>query len=220
MNELFNGINILELDAIPSIKDQQLIVELLVGMILEYKKKVRTETLTIILEEAHRYVPEEKSFHYMETRNLIELAVAEGRVYGLKFIVIDQTLSLLSYQVMANCGLKIVHRLDSSREIDVIAEIVGIQKDNIRLLELVKRMDTGQAIVSYPNKELKELIKNKRYGPISVSREIVEMPRQKERIKSEYGQTKNKTFYIREELRNLISQKPFHNSFNAKINFK
>jgi len=201
LNYLYNGVNILDLSLIPSVRDQHLIVELLVGAILEHRKMNRwNKVLNIVIEEAHRYVPEVKD-RFMSERNLIELAVAEGRGYGLRFIILDQTPSLLSKQVMANCGVKIIHRLDSYEDIRLMIKIAGILEDDLASIEGIAKMSTGKAIIAYPKTNLNSIL---RYDMLKTP---VEMPKYIKTNNKTQKNTINRNDLIKKELRNLLKTK-------------
>ena len=146
---------VIRLDSIPSVRDQRFIVELFLAMLWERQKALlrlgkQVKRFLIVLEEAHRYVPEERSSIFRGERTVIELAVAEGRSCGLLFVVVDQMLSLLSRYVVANCGVKVVHRLESWVDIGVAMRVLGVVGSDLSSVERIYSMRTGEALVSFP----------------------------------------------------------------------
>ena len=199
LSYLYEDVNILDLSAVSSVRDQQLIVELLIGAILEHRKvNPWSKALNIIIEEAHRFVPEVKE-RFISERNLIELAVAEGRSYGLRFIVLDQTPSLLSRQVMANCGIKIIHRLDSYEDIKLIIKIVGVLEDDLASIENIARMDTGKAVITHPKASSNTILR------FDMLKTPIEMPKYMRKRKLIIKRKVRRKHVVRKELRIILS---------------
>ena len=153
-----NRLVVIDLSSIPSVRDQRFIVEALVASIWEYKKKASNQSkFLLVLEEAHRYVPEERPSIYRGDRTLVELAIAEGRTFGIYFVIADQMPSLLSKYALSNCGIKIVHRLESAEQIEVVTKSIGILEVDFNLMEELRSMKTGEALVVLPG--IKDLVR-------------------------------------------------------------
>ena len=153
-----NRLVVIDLSSIPSVRDQRFIIEALVASIWEYKKKASNQSkFLLVLEEAHRYVPEERPSIYRGDRTLVELAIAEGRTFGIYFVIADQMPSLLSKYALSNCGIKIVHRLESAEQIEVVTKSIGILEVDFNLMEELRSMKTGEALVVLPG--IKDLMR-------------------------------------------------------------
>ena len=79
----------------------------------------------IVVEEAHRYLSEERPPTQRGERTLLELAVAEARRYGWGFIIIDQMPALLSRYVRDNTGTVLMHRLTNLGSYEVVKGALG-----------------------------------------------------------------------------------------------
>ena len=78
-----------------------------------------------MVEEAHRYLSEERPPQQRGDRTLLELAIAEARRYGWGFIVVDQMPLLLSRYVWDNCGTVIAHRLTNLESYEAVKSALG-----------------------------------------------------------------------------------------------
>jgi DNA helicase HerA-like ATPase len=79
----------------------------------------------IVIEEAHRYLSEERPPNLRGERTLLEPAVTEARRYGLGFVTIDQMPLLLSRYVWDNMGTLLVHRLPNLESAKVVKDSLG-----------------------------------------------------------------------------------------------
>ncbi|MBO3833189.1 MAG: ATP-binding protein [Candidatus Brockarchaeota archaeon] len=152
VGELVGKISILSLGNVPSLKDQRFLVELLVGAVWEQQKALtnsKAPQFLIVLEEAHRYVSEERPSDQKGLRTLVELSIAEGRRYGISFVILDQIPSLLSRFVMKNCATKIVHRIESGEDMEVMSSDMAIMFDTATQYK-IKSFHPGEALVRSP----------------------------------------------------------------------
>ena len=78
-----------------------------------------------MVEEAHRYLSEERPPQQRGDRTLLELAIAEARKYGWGFVIVDQMPTLLSRYVWENCGTVIAHRLTNLDSYEVVRSALG-----------------------------------------------------------------------------------------------
>ena len=123
-----------ELDWVNSMRDQQVIAELLVSALWEYRKvqiEERDRLTTIVFEEAHRFIPEERPKRELGNRTLLERCFAEGRSYGFGLIALDQQPSLLSRYVIANTGTKFAGRLTNHQDVQLMVDALVLQEEVI-----------------------------------------------------------------------------------------
>jgi DNA helicase HerA-like ATPase len=94
---------------------------------LQVRNKLR---LVLVIEEAHNLVPaiddvignDDSSSSKSETSRYVSNMLAELRALGLGIIVVDQTPSAVSKQVIRNTNLKIVHRTVAKRDRETLAD--------------------------------------------------------------------------------------------------
>ena len=78
-----------------------------------------------MVEEAHRYLSEERPSAQRGERTLLELAIAEARRYGWGFVIVDQMPLLLSRYVWDNMGSIAAHRLSNIESLTVTIDAIG-----------------------------------------------------------------------------------------------
>lgn len=67
--------------------------------------------VNLILEEAHRYISEQKSSNFTKANQIFSRIAKEGRKYGLFLLVSSQRPSELSKTVLSQCSNFIVHKI-------------------------------------------------------------------------------------------------------------
>ena len=109
-------VTVLEIGEVDSLRDQAFLAELLLLCFWQHDRAFADENeeklkRLVVVEEAHRYLSEERPPERRGERTLLELALAEARRYGWGFVIVDQMPNLLSRYVWDNVGTIIVHRL-------------------------------------------------------------------------------------------------------------
>jgi len=97
----------------------------------------------IIIDEAHNVI----------NSSLINRLVAEVRKLGIGLILVTQSPSNISNNILTNCNVKILHTLKSSSDIEVMVRSLGINE----LRELLPKLKVGEALIDAPS--LREVIK-------------------------------------------------------------
>ncbi len=120
---------VFEIGRVDSLKDQRFLAELfLLHLWLhDRSREAEPEKLRrlIVVEEAHRYLSEERPPTQRGDRTLLELAIAEARTYGWGFLIIDQMPILLSRYVWDNMGTVIMHRLTNVQSFERVKDAIG-----------------------------------------------------------------------------------------------
>lgn len=107
----------------------------------------------LVLEEAHRVIPEvdsvrtdpESGSAKVVSAQILTAMLAEVRSYGEQVIVVDQSPAKVAADVVRNTNLKIIHRTVSAEDQKCVAAAVGIESTASGLLGSLAR---GQAVVS------------------------------------------------------------------------
>jgi len=150
----FGGrIVVLELDRVPSMRDQAFVVEMLLGALWEALHHAPSSVgglrQLVVVEEAHRYLSEARPPSRRGERSLLELAVAEGRRYGFGFVILDQLPGLLSRYVLENCATKVVHRLESWEQVRLLMDAMAVRLDTV-LAKIALHSPPGYAVMKTP----------------------------------------------------------------------
>ncbi len=96
------------------------------------KYKSITSHLSLVLEEAHRYinatVQETKLGSYY-----IDKLAREGRKFGIGLIISSQVPSMLSYEIISQCNSVVMHKITSKKDLDFLRGVMRITSDSFYL---------------------------------------------------------------------------------------
>ena len=95
------------------------VVAVLSRLVFDYAIWSRNEVqrpLLLVCEEAHRYVPADKTGAGQAVRKVLERIAKEGRKYGVSLGLITQRPSDLAEGVLSQCGTIIAMRLNNDRD--------------------------------------------------------------------------------------------------------
>lgn len=87
--------------------------------------------INLVLEEAHRYISEQRNTHFGEANKIFERVAKEGRKYGLFLMVSSQRPSELSKTVLSQCSNFIVHRIQNPDDLSHIRQMTPHISSNI-----------------------------------------------------------------------------------------
>jgi uncharacterized protein len=100
--------------------------------------------ITFVCEEAHRYVPNDKTTGFEPTKRAISKIAKEGRKYGVSLAIITQRPSELDPTILSQCNTIFSLRLTNERDQEILK--AGISDAAASLLEFMPSMGTGEAI--------------------------------------------------------------------------
>ena len=117
----------------------------------------------IEIDEAQNVLPSERKTS--ATDSLVRL-VREGRNYGISFALTTQQASAIDQRIMAQADLVIAHRLSVQADIDhVTRNLKSTPPDEVSyggrvlsLSEVIRSLDTGQALVSHADSDRAYLV--------------------------------------------------------------
>ena len=111
-------ISIIDVSGVPS-DIVSVVVAVLSRLVFDYAIWSRSEVqrpILLICEEAHRYVPSDKTGTGQAVRKILERIAKEGRKYGVSLGLITQRPSDLAEGVLSQCGTIIAMRLNNDRD--------------------------------------------------------------------------------------------------------
>ena len=100
--------------------------------------------ITFVCEEAHRYVPADKSSGFEPTKRAISRIAKEGRKYGVSLAIITQRPSELDPTILSQCNTVFSMRLTNERDQEILK--AGISDAAASLMEFMPTMGTGEAV--------------------------------------------------------------------------
>jgi uncharacterized protein len=111
-------ISIVDVSGVPS-DIVSVVVAVLSRLVFDYAIWSRNEVprpVLLVCEEAHRYVPADKTSSGQSVRKVLERIAKEGRKYGVSLGLITQRPSDLAEGVLSQCGTIIAMRLNNERD--------------------------------------------------------------------------------------------------------
>lgn len=100
--------------------------------------------ITFVCEEAHRYVPSDKTSGFEPTKRAISRIAKEGRKYGVSLAIITQRPSELDPTILSQCNTVFSMRLTNERDQEILK--AGISDAAASLMEFMPTMGTGEAV--------------------------------------------------------------------------
>ena len=111
-------ISIVDVSGVPT-DIVSVVVAVLSRLVFDYAIWSRNEVprpVLLVCEEAHRYVPADKTGNGQAVRKVLERIAKEGRKYGVSLGLITQRPSDLAEGVLSQCGTIIAMRLNNDRD--------------------------------------------------------------------------------------------------------
>jgi DNA helicase HerA-like ATPase len=111
-------ISIIDVSGVPT-DIVSVVVAVLSRLVFDYAIWSRSEAqrpVLLICEEAHRYIPSDKTSSGQAVRKVLERIAKEGRKYGVSLGLITQRPSDLAEGVLSQCGTIIAMRLNNDRD--------------------------------------------------------------------------------------------------------
>jgi hypothetical protein len=100
--------------------------------------------ITFVCEEAHRYVPIDRTLGFEPTKRAISRIAKEGRKYGVSLCIVTQRPAELDPTILSQCNTIFSMRLTNERDQEILR--AGISDAAASLLEFMPTMGTGEAI--------------------------------------------------------------------------
>lgn len=87
--------------------------------------------VNMVLEEAHRYISNDKNYSFIEAAKTYDRIAKEGRKYGLFLLLSSQRPSELSKTVLSQCSNFIIHRIQNPEDLSQIRQMTPHISANI-----------------------------------------------------------------------------------------
>ncbi len=129
---------------------QDLIVSRICSKLFEMRKRNEVEPGMIVIEEAHNFIPE-RGFDRAVSTNILRTIASEGRKFGLGLMVISQRPARVDKNVISQCNTQIILRVTNPNDINAIKK--GVEGITVEMVEEIKRLPPGSAMVVSPELE-------------------------------------------------------------------
>ncbi|WP_418152932.1 ATP-binding protein [Litorimonas sp. RW-G-Af-16] len=138
-------ISILDFSGIPS-EALNIVVSVVSRLAFELATwSERKVPILLVCEEAHRYIPRDKSLGFHSTRRIIARIAKEGRKYGVSLGIISQRPSELEPSTLSQCSTIFSMRL--SNELDQNFVRAAVPDGAADLLSFLPSLGTAEAMV-------------------------------------------------------------------------
>ena len=138
-------ISILDFSGIPS-EALNVVVSVVARLAFELATwSERRLPILLVCEEAHRYIPSDKSLGFHSTRRIIARIAKEGRKYGVSLGIISQRPSELEASTLSQCSTIFSMRL--SNEIDQNFVRAAVPDGAAELLSFLPSLGTAETMV-------------------------------------------------------------------------
>jgi len=138
-------ISILDFSSIPS-EALNIVVSVVSRLAFELAMwSERSIPILLVCEEAHRYIPADKSLGFKSTRRAISRIAKEGRKYGVSLAIVSQRPSELEPSTLSQCSTIFSMRLGN--EIDQNFVRAAIPDGAAQLLSFLPSLGTAEAMI-------------------------------------------------------------------------
>ena len=140
----YKNITVIDLSGIP-FEIVEIVVSVLSRLIFDFNfwnKQKRECPLCIVYEEAHNYIPRNRS---SIAKMSVERIAKEGRKYGVSLIVVSQRPSELSETVLSQCNNFISLRVTNPDDQNYVKKLVPDQ--NAELMNMLSILRRGEALI-------------------------------------------------------------------------
>lgn len=100
--------------------------------------------ITLICEEAHRYVPEDTNLGFEPTKRAISRIAKEGRKYGVSLGIVTQRPAELDATILSQCNTVFAMRMTNERDQEIVK--AAISDAATSLMEFIPSMRDREAI--------------------------------------------------------------------------
>ena len=100
--------------------------------------------ITLVCEEAHRYIPSNKNTGFVSTRRSISRIAKEGRKYGISLCIVSQRPGELDATILSQCNTVFALRMANENDQNIIAAAVSDASSS--LLSLLSCLGTREVI--------------------------------------------------------------------------
>ena len=128
-----------------------------------------TPKILVILEEAHNFISREKRDRMLATLMLILEIARRGRKRGICLGIVTQQPSHLPSELLELCNTRIMHRMSSTSNINVLKESTGNVPES--LWDTLPSLGKGEAIIASPKYNRAVLV---RVRPVASKRLAIE----------------------------------------------
>ena len=138
-------LTIIDLADVLDMTHKQILLAYFASNLFRMRQNNKIGPFSLILEEAHQFVPEGKSEDYMKARAIIETIAREGRKFGASLCLVSQRPIKLSTTVLSQCNTHMLLRITNPYDLKHIAE--SSEGLDSKSTEIITGLDVGEALM-------------------------------------------------------------------------
>ena len=169
---------------------QDIIVAKVCREIFEMRKRGEIDPGMIVVDEAHNFVPE-KGIDKSVSSSVLRTIASEGRKFALGLMIISQRPARIDKNVLSQCNTQIILRVTNPNDINSIKR--GVEGITSEMVEEIKRLPVGQALVITPDLERPVIVRVRtRKSKHKEAEEIIKVEKKKARKEEKKRDTPKK----------------------------
>ena len=140
-------VTIIDLSGVPS-EIVDVVVAGLCRMIFDFalwSDRAAAVPVLLVCEEAHRYIPQDRTLGFTPTRKAIARIAREGRKYGVSLCLVTQRPSELSETILSQCNTLFALRMSNDRDQEFVRR--ALPDSAAGLLTALPALRTQEAVV-------------------------------------------------------------------------
>ena len=126
-------------------KKRQFVVTYFARRIFDLRRMGRVPPTLMVVEEAHNFVPSERSREDAPARGVIETIAREGRKFGAGLCLISQRPVKLSSTALSQCNTHIILRITNPYDLEHVAE--SSEGIDVRSKRMITNLRPGEAVI-------------------------------------------------------------------------
>ncbi len=141
---------VIDLSMIRETRIKRIYATFIIRYVFDYALRNSMRDTVLVIEEAHNLMKKSDSLEII-TRMLSEI-----RKFGVGVIIVSQSPSGLSDDIMKNTASKIIHSIKSSVDLETISRSLVLDKE---LISIIPYLEPGEAVAALPNYKKPLLVK-------------------------------------------------------------
>ncbi len=140
-------VTIFDLSGVPS-EIVDVVVSLMCRMIFDFSiwsPREDSIPVLVVCEEAHRYIPRDRSVGFEPTREAIARIAKEGRKYGVSLCLVTQRPSELDETILSQCNTIFALRMSNDKDQDFVRKV--LPESSAGMLNSLPALRSQEAVV-------------------------------------------------------------------------
>ncbi len=138
-------LSIVDLSDLIDLRKKQIIVSYFAHKMFMDRRMRKSPPVTMILEEAHQFIPEKVSKEGAIARGIMRTIAREGRKFGASLLLVSQRPIQLDTTTLSQCGTQIILRVTNPYDLDHIGK--SAEGLDARSLDMLTSLRVGEGVM-------------------------------------------------------------------------